>query len=113
MHKTILSEGEDEETGRKKPSEVHRSKETVFRNGDSTVFISFLVVNRIGPSTRSETDKATDDECNVGQSSDTFTPAVVVLEAERNSRQEEELFGRSRRVSENKFLGGNAREDSQ
>jgi len=85
VNETVLSEGEDEETSWEEPSEVHRTEETVFRNGDTAVLISFLVVDRIGPSTRSETDEAANDKGDVGKSSDTFTPAVVVLEAERDS----------------------------
>lgn len=37
-----------------------------------------------------ETEEATNDQSDVRKTSNAFTPSVVVLEAERNSREEEE-----------------------
>jgi hypothetical protein len=76
--------------GRHHPSKGHRANQPVLRNRDTAVRIALLVVESVRPARSTETDEATDDERDVGETGVALGPAVVRLEAERDGGKEEE-----------------------
>lgn len=86
VHVRVLSEREDEQSHGKERSEPHGTPKAVLGNGNTVVLLLNLVVLLVGPETSSESDKATEDESEVRETSVAFGPAVVASEGERDLR---------------------------